>query len=246
MRINQANKKETIRRRADGEVSIFAGIVKCADCGGNMVFNRKRHKTVTREFYRCSTYMNQGKGVCDMHKVDYDVLYNAVLADVQRYAVLAVEDEQRLIDRILKSNDEFKVKNVSRYEKNIREAKNRIREIDSITMKLYEDKAAGEIPADLFKRMAAKFEDERQQLTADIAQLENELAECKQVQQDVTGWIERIKQCLSIETLTRAIAVELINRIEVSTEHEENGEKFLDIAIFYKFGLKNLSQEKSY
>jgi len=241
--ISQRNTKQTVRRSSNGEVSIFAGIIKCADCNGNLVFNRKVNKNYTREFFRCSTYTQKGKDVCPMHNVDYNTLYQAVLASIQQYAVLAVEDEKRLIDQILKSNDEFKAKSLQRYEKNIREAKNRIREIDGLLQNMYEDKVAGDITIDIFKRMSAKYREEQTRLISEVEQLEAELAECQRVEKDLTGWITRIKECLTIDTLTRAIVVELIDRIEVSEVYDADGEKNLDIAINYRFGFSNAKQK---
>ena len=240
--VSKRNTKQTVRRSSNGEVSIFAGIIKCADCGGNLVFNRKVNKSSTREFFRCSTYTQKGKDVCPMHNIDYDTLYQSVLAGIQEYAVLAVEDEKRLIDQIIKSNDEFKNKNLQRYEKNIREANNRIREIDGLLQNLYEDKVAGEITIDIFKRMSAKYREEQTRLIADVEQIEKELEECKRVEKDLTGWITRIKNCLTIDCLTRAIVVELIDRVEVSEVYSVDGEKNLDIAISYRFGFPTTSQ----
>ena len=242
-RINSSNQKENVRRNVQGEVSLFAGIVKCADCGGNMAFGNKKFKSYTQEFYRCGTYVQKGKEVCTTHKIDYHVLYQAVLEDIQRYAVLAVEDEQALIDKILKANDDFKVKSLSRYERNIREAKNRIKIIDGLLQSLFEEKVGGNVSAETFRRMAAKYEDEQRQLQDEVIQLENELEESKRVEQDLTGWIKRIKECLTIDSITRAIAVELIDRIEVGETYDEAGEKNLDLEIFYKFGLKNSAKE---
>ncbi len=244
-RIGSKNKRETVRRNADGEVSIFAGIVKCADCGGNMIFNRKEKKSSTDEFYRCGTYQQKGKNVCQPHRIDYDVLYEAVLTDIRQYAVLAVEDEKKLIERILKANDAFKNKSISRYEKNIRESKNRIQEIDGLLQSLFEEKLSGNVTDAMFKRMATKYEDEQTKLITDVEQMESELDECQRVQQDLTGWIERIKECLSVDVITRAIAVELINRIEVSETYDTNGEKTLDLEIFYKFGLNSKNENRA-
>ena len=190
----------------------------------------------TKEFYKCGTYAQKGKNVCSAHTTDFEMLVQVVLSDIQRYAVLAVEDEKKLIDRILKANDAFRDKNLARYDKNIREAKNRIKEIDGLIQNLYEDKVAGEITTDLFKRMSQKYGEEQSKLIADVEQLETELDECKRVQQDLTGWINRIKECLTIDSLTRAIVVELIDRIEVSEAYSVGGEKNLDISISYKFG----------
>ena len=241
--ISKRNNKQTVRRSANGEVSIFAGIIKCADCGGNLVFNRRVLKSGTKEFFRCGTYTQKGKDVCPMHCIDYATLYKAVLASVQEYAVLAVEDEKKLINKILKTNDEFKNKNMQRYEKTIRESKNRIKEIDGLLQNLYEDKISGEVTADLFKRMSKKYGDEQVRLITYVEQLEAELNEYKRVEQDLTGWVNRVKECLTIDSLTRAIVVELIDRIEVSETYDMNGEKFLDINISYKFSLKNPNHE---
>jgi len=241
--ISKRNNKQTVRRSSNGEVSLFAGIIKCADCGGNLVFNRRVLKSYTKEFFRCSTYTEKGKDVCPMHCIDYATLYQAVLASVQEYAVLAVEDEKKLINKILKTNDEFKNKNMQRYEKIIRESKNRIKEIDGLLQNLYEDKISGEVTADFFKRMSKKYGDEQARLITDVEQLEIDLNEYKRVEQDLTGWVDRVKECLTIDSLTRAIVVELIDRIEVSETYDMNGEKFLDINISYKFSLKNSNRE---
>lgn len=234
--IGSANKKEIVRRSADGEVSIFSGLLRCADCGGNMALKRRPNKTIEKkEFYRCSTYVQKGKGVCSTHAIDLDVLSEAVLQDIQQYAVLAAEDEKKLIDELLKANGDFRDKSIQRYEKTIRESKNRIKQIDGILQNLYEDKLSGEITADIFKRLAQKNSDEQTRLIADVEQLEAELDECKRVEKDVSGYIKRIKECLTIESLTRAIVVELIDRIEVSEICNVDGEKILDISIRYKF-----------
>ena len=91
--------------------------------------------------------------------------------------------------------------------------------------------------------MAHKYGEEQTRLIADVEQLEKELDECKRVQKDLSGWIKRIKECLTIDSLTRAIVVELIDRIEVSEIYNVDGEKNLDINISYKFGYLNIGRE---
>jgi len=105
---------------------------------------------------------------------------------------------------------------------------------------LYEDKISGEVTADIFKRMSQKYSEEQTKLISDVEQLEAELDECKRVEKDLTGWINRIKECITIDGLTRAIVVELIDRIEVSEVYSVDGERNLDISISYKFDRFNL------
>jgi len=233
---HEENDRQGVKRRCNGEISIFAGIAKCSDCGGGMVFNRKEYKSYTKEFYRCSTYNQKGKEVCPPHIIDYDVLYQAVLDDIKQYAVLGADDEDKLINKILKSNDEFKTRSLSRYEKNIRESQNRIREIDGLMLNLFEEKIAGNVTDVMFKRLSGKYEEEQARLITLLEQLENEFAECKRQKKDISGYVKRIKECLSIDSLTRDIVVELIDKIEVSETYDTDGERNIDISISYKFG----------
>ena len=52
----------------------------------------------------------------------------------------------------------------------------------------------------------------------------------------MTALIVRVKECLSIDALDRAIVMELIDRIEVSETYDADGVKNIDISINYKFG----------
>jgi len=85
--------------------------------------------------------------------------------------------------------------------------------------------------------MSLKYRQEQTQLISEVEQLEAELIECQHVEKDLTGRINQVKECLIIDSLTRAIVVELIDRIEVSEVYDVYGEKNLDITINYRFGL---------
>ena len=51
----RAHSNNTIKVSGADEVNIFSGIIRCADCGAAMAFNRKVEKSgVVRRFYRCS------------------------------------------------------------------------------------------------------------------------------------------------------------------------------------------------
>lgn len=106
---------------------------------------------------------------------------------------------------------------------------------------LFEEKVSGNISDELFKRMTAKYEIEQRSLMRELEKLESEIDECERVKKNLKNWIKRIKDCLSIDTITRTIAFELIDRIEVSEEYDKNSEKYIDISIFYKFGLSKVS-----
>jgi hypothetical protein len=91
----------TIRRNSMDEVSLFSGIIRCADCGAAMIFNRKIRKSgAEKHFYRCSRYTNNGSASCTTHIIDIEVLESVILHDIQHHAKTAIQDEQGLLNRL--------------------------------------------------------------------------------------------------------------------------------------------------
>ena len=58
-----------------------------------------------KTFYCCSTYRKYGRNACGAHNLEARMLHEAVLADIQRHAELAVTDREELVRHIAKSLD---------------------------------------------------------------------------------------------------------------------------------------------
>lgn len=229
------NKSDNVRRNASGEEEIFTGILKCVHCGGRLNKVNRTTKTHPNGIIRCSTYSQKSKEACHVQAIDYKSIYQAVLADIQEYAMLAVEDEKKLIDRIQADNEKSTANNHNRYVKLIREHINRIKAIDAHLQSLFEEKMKGNVTDNQFKRMAQNYEVEQATLSADINQMEAELEESKRSKHELDTWIKRVKECITIDCLTRQIVVGLIDRIEVAQICNDDGEA-ISLNIFYKFG----------
>lgn len=87
----------------------------------------------------------------------------------------------------------------------------------------------------MYKRLVKKYEDEYAKLEAEVNELCNKLIDCKRTNRDINKWIGKIKKCISMETITREIIVELIESIGVSEAYMKNGKKCYDIDILYRF-----------
>ncbi len=92
------------RKMKDGIRQIFAGLVKCADCGWSMAYALKTQSKKPYAIYRCSNY-GQGTGHCSLHYICYDVLYIHVLDRVRYWAKQTEIDEYALLQRLLKAGD---------------------------------------------------------------------------------------------------------------------------------------------
>ena len=68
----------------NGTIQIFAGLLKCSDCGYSMAYSGS-----DKAAYKCSLYNVKGKEYCQSHYISYNNLYEIVLADVRRKAFVA-------------------------------------------------------------------------------------------------------------------------------------------------------------
>ena len=230
-----------IRRGGSGAIALFSGVVKCADCGAKMTFNRKVYKDYTKEYYRCGRYTNKGTDACKPHTILEGAIYKEVIEDIRAYAKFAYNDEQQLINRLSKDNVNHSYKQVQRQEKLLKDKERRLSDIDLLVQSLFEEKINGTVPENIFKRMAKKYDDEQLNLAKEIETLKNDLADLKRNESDITSWVSKIKRCLSIEALTRELVVELIDSIEISEVYEKEGQPQQDVNITYRF--ENISNK---
>ena len=80
-----------------------------------------------------------------------------------------------------------------------------------------------------------KYDDEQIILAGEVEKLKLELIDLRKSEEDISKWVDKIKNCLSIEKLTREIVVELIDSIEVSEVYEVDEVPQQDIIITYRF-----------
>ena len=71
-----------IRDRTN-EISLFAGLIKCGECGKSLTIRYTNAKHPQR-VYSCKTYNAFGKNHYTQHRIDYDTLYSHVLRDVYK------------------------------------------------------------------------------------------------------------------------------------------------------------------
>jgi site-specific DNA recombinase len=93
------------RERKDKTTQIFAGLVKCADCGWSLRFGTNNQNKTPYSHFSCSYYGQFGKGYCSAHYIRYDMLYAYVLSRLQYWSQEAEQDEGNLLHRLLKTGD---------------------------------------------------------------------------------------------------------------------------------------------
>ncbi|MCL2773611.1 MAG: recombinase family protein [Oscillospiraceae bacterium] len=218
-----------------GEISLFAGLLKCSDCGSALVFNTKNQHGKKYMGYKCSRYVQHGKYICSIHSVSLELLEETILQDIQHNAKLAVSDNDRLIKRLMCLEKDGQEEKRLILERKMREAQNRIKTVDGLSKKLFEDRYAGNVPDNIFKNLMNDYENEQNELEANIDGWKLELAKITSAKDNISQWVENISKYTEIPNITRPVLLELIDSITVSEKQVVNGAPQQEIIINYKF-----------
>ena len=87
----QRKLKSRRRPRQAGEISLFAGLIKCGECGKSLTIRYTNEKH-PKQIYSCKTYNAYEKQHCSQHRVEYDTLYRLVLNKIRECARIALMD----------------------------------------------------------------------------------------------------------------------------------------------------------
>ena len=237
----QAIMQKKYRKAKNGEITLFSGILKCADCGYSMIFTEQQYpKKETRviksyKSYACDTYRTHGKKVCSSHTITLDLITKVVLADIRKYAGIAAADEMAVIDEILAAKGDVEERKLMGCKNDLKTATARLKEIQKLTQTLYEDRVSGKIPEHIFGELMAAYETEREEKTQDIARCQEVIDASSKTTQDVSAWTHAIKKYTALEELDRAIVLELVDKIEIGQAYKADKVKYQDVTIYYKF-----------
>ena len=171
-----------------------------------------------------------------MHYVRYDTLYTYVLLQVQHWTKAVREDEERLLESILKAGDKERTVAMKKHTAELSKAEKRKAEVDRLFAKMYEDRVSERITEYNFNMLSQKYQMEQIELDEKIQKLKAALAEGKQSVEDARKWIEIVKQYSEPTELTAELLNNMIDKIVV---HEaikyENGFREQKIEIYYRF-----------
>lgn len=219
--------------------NIFAGLLKCGDCGYAMTLT-KAHRSPKEEVideygYMCNNYKTFGKAADTSHWIEARQLYECVLADIRKHADEALADNEEMCVRLARQLGKDKDRQHKAAEKEIRAKQARLSEVDGLFQSLYEDRNSGSITERNYKMMCRRYEDEQAQLEREIAELKARQEESSNDRSNIEQFSRLVKEYAGIEELTAALLNTLIEKITVSEPKDADGEQIQEIKIYYKF-----------
>ena len=237
---DQVQEQSATRRRMqkDATTQIFAGLLKCADCGWSMTFGRNANANNPFGYYVCgrNRAYRYKDGECTRHYLRYDVLYAYVLERIQHWAKRAKTDENRLLEDLLKSGDRERAAAVKKQTAELKKAEKRKAELDNMFAKMYEDWAASRITENNFNMLSQRYQKEQEEQEQQIQDCKTKLAAGQQTVEDAQKWVELIKQIGVPRELTAELLNTLIEKIIVHEAAEDDfGFRQQEIEIIFRF-----------
>lgn len=217
--------------------NLFSGIAKCADCGKNMSATGTRKKGSPASL-TCGGYKLYGADECSNHFIDYNVLYEIVLTSLKEQLCISRGERAAILDNAQK-HPLFIVKQQD-HRKELGSIKKRLRELEKIIGKLYEDNAAGRLNNARMNKLLPKYEQEAEALENRMDAIEVEKAASVPLEQTSREKLDKLLcQFTDVTELTPKLLFKLIDHIEIGQGHYEKGAhgrvKHQTVKIFYRF-----------
>ncbi|MGI6442101.1 MAG: DUF4368 domain-containing protein [Peptoniphilaceae bacterium] len=221
------------RRRVTpmGEMPILSGMVFCADCGKKLYQVRGRNLP-QKEYMVCSTY-RKIKGGCSSHQIRNEVIEQILLDQLQTVTTYAREHEADFVELITKKSQSELERSLRDGKRELEQSQTRIRKLDEIIQRLYEDNIEGKISDERFAKMSASYEEEQKGLERRVAELKKLIAAEKESSVNVDRFLALVRKYTNIKELTAEIIREFVEKIYVYQSERIDGHKAQRIKIVW-------------
>ena len=237
--IVQEKLKSRQRPRNTGEISLFAGLIKCGECGKSLTVRMTNDKH-PKQIYSCKTYNAYGKNHCSQHRIDLDTLSTLVLHKIRECANAALVDGEAVADRLSDSCKAQQKGQREALERSLAKDEERIEVLEKLVMRLYEDMVAGRVSETNFQLLMEKTQKEQKELKERVDKTRKLLHDEIQLADDAQQWIESIQAYRDITELDAATLNRLIKEIIVHESIDDDKTRHISIEIH--FNLKPLPE----
>lgn len=227
--------KRRAPKKENGERSIFNGLIYCGDCHSKM---RYHTSTSNKEihYFTCSDNKVDYRGKCPgRHYVRADALEEVVKLELRRLVEMLEIDESYFAQLLLRKNDEEREKDKKFLGSELQKAIARSNTVSQLYEKLYEDNVIGKVSDEWFVELSHKYEKERMDLKAKIADTRYKIEELKNTNSEYEKFILAIRRFMQMDNLTTPLLRELIDHIDIFETEGTGKSRTQRIVIYYRF-----------
>ena len=216
-----------------GEPNMLSGMLYCADCGGKLYQVRTRRLKPGHEYFVCSSYRKATRHRCTAHSIRNVVVKEILLDEIQRITSYTRSHEQEFVELVMNKSKAELSKTLRESKKELDKAQARLKKIDVIIKKLYEDNADGKISDERFAKMIASYEVEQKELESRSVELKAVIAQNNDGAENVKRFISQVQRHSDIKELSAGLIREFVDKIYVSEKQVVDDRKVQKIRILW-------------
>lgn len=215
-----------------GEMPILSGMLFCADCGNKLYQVRHRGWEHDKEHFVCATY-RKIKGGCSSHQIRNVVVEELLLDGIRRVTAFARDHENEFVEMVTKKTRIELDKSMRDGKRELEQSQARIKKLDEIIQRLYEDNIEGKISDERFAKMTANYEAEQHTLESRVMELKSTMTTEKESALGVDHFLTLVRKYTDIKELTAEIIREFVEKIYVYKAERIDGRRVQRIKIVW-------------
>lgn len=208
--VQEVLKLDTCASKGQKIVHLFSGIVRCGDCGQNMVRCTVSKKGKKYIYLNCVTN-HKGLG-CSSHHIRESKLEEVVLAALQEKIQQISGLEERLDEINEIPKNQRRLKSVEEHMKMLEQEEQKYQ---TLRRQLYEDMSNGIVSKDEYKEFSRSFNEKVENIRKAKTEMNRQLDSLNNLDVEHLPWIEDFKSYQNLTSLNRRVLVELVESITV-------------------------------
>ena len=228
----QELRKNKRRPTKTGKRGLFSGLAYCADCMSKLYFCTSNSMTENQDHYVCSNYKSN-TGSCSIHFIREKVLTALVLAHLQATIAYVQADEDGFTRLVMDRDAKEQRRELARKKAELDKAEKRVKELDGLFQRVYEDHATGKLTDERYNRLSGAYEAEQRELEARVGELRRDLEQGQAEAVNVAQFIALVKKYTEVRELTPPIVNEFIKMVIVHAPTKVNGHRSQFVQVVY-------------
>ena len=211
----QELQKLRFRTTKSDEPALFAGILRCSDCGGSLARYGRVGKTEDRSYYICIKHgLRDVYEKCSSHYTSEKDLTELVLKKIQDIFTEARIDKRALADKLSKKH-EAELSKSDKQKEEYDSLQKRLKVLARLISKVYEDWAEGIITEENFRMLFDSYQNEQVSCEQKLNELASNMMNEDDKEDSAKKFIEIVDHLSYPTVLTRDLLFSLIDKIVV-------------------------------